>query len=589
MVVGLCGKVWSDTHPLVGVEGAIRLDFEESQIRIPMDILNIYYDGYPNTKANPAVDAGNYLGKDKNGNAFSSVDDHYQQLFQKAVRWSVADKGKIDVERVSLEDITSSDTRPPFNLKRTEFDVVIKVPSEISAQALEKRLNEGGTLMKTIRENLEKHKCFDDTKDNVVVQYQAMQHNQGKLGVSESDVSPTIVTEMDVRGLNYKDLALDKVVKEAFANAVQSGIIAQGNGLQAKSVALDVSDGGTNAGLPFVHVVAKFPAPPGMSTDATMSKWPGGATGIGSAVQTNVRGIPNVDRVSQDASGVQHTIDVLVGTLHLGAVRQAWETLIRTEFEFRGVDHNTQSPHVAPSVVKAKLLEIVKAKVGKDNEVVAAYIPVNTEAAAKLATNLKIQVTVSAKAPSAAARSVSDWQLKLLPAGADVHQFLKSKHKASIPTPANFKVMVGVPDMSQQIDSVDFDVVVHGLDYENIDPSRKPGFLSDLAEAVQDALTSFNGHDPSVLTVAMKEDIEVTLSSSAEYSNAINVRVHIPAPATPALQYTLLTNVESNLDVAIQAKLEEKVKAMPGVKYISSWTNNAIQVSVPSHIKNPQV
>jgi len=583
LVVGSCAAIlllavpggqamWNRARaPAAGVNSKIGLDLEESKVRIPIDVLGINYFGLSKVAGNPngaplAVCPG------------ANVADHERTLFTKAITCAVAKKGKISQKNIKIEesDIVSSAADAATHVPaRTELSVVVTVPSEISADALMHLLSDDGDLMQDVKDTLKLHESFDPATDQVFVQWRAMEQSATKEGVFETQITPLIVVEMDVRGLDYVTLARDASLKNSFVEAVRDGI-AHGSSLNSKSIELDISNGGTNGAVPFVHLTAKFGVPSGMKADATMSEWPNGGLGIGSNVQANIRKINDVDVVSTDSHGGQHEISVSTGVLRLGAVRETYETKVRAEFEVSGLHHNLQPDAVRPDAVKNKIVEMVKKQVGEDKEVEAKYLDGN-EAAVKLLSTIRVQVEVSALGEDASEKA-SVWQAKLLPAGAAVQSHFETKNSLAL-VKKDYKVMVGVPTVKQQAETVDVDFVIHGVDYSHISDARKGGFLSDLGKEIRESMVTFELAPPLELT-STKDDIETTVSSSQAYSNAVNIRIHIPAPVDQHDVQVLISHLDSNI-ADVKSKIQERVRAMNGIKYVSSWTTDAIEVTMP--------
>merc|ERR1712241_148425 len=176
------------------------------------------------------------------------------------------------------------------DVARSEFDVRIWVPVELPARALQDRLLEQGELLKKIKEQLLQIQNFPET--NIVVQSAPMKASKRSGAVVDDDHQPLIILDMDIRGIYYNKLSASPQIKTKFVEAVQGGIVAHTTDLDSKSIGLDVSDAGTNAGLPFVHVTAKIPVPSGLSADATMSKWPNtGSPQIGVEIQNRLKAL----------------------------------------------------------------------------------------------------------------------------------------------------------------------------------------------------------------------------------------------------------------------------------------------------------
>merc|ERR1711997_422823 len=389
--------------------------------------------------------------------------------------------------------------------------------------------------------------------------------------------------DMDIKGIYYDKLSAAPELRQKFAEAVQAGIAT--HGLDAKSVGLDVSKGGSNAEIPFVHVTAKIPVPSGLSADATMSKWPdGGGEQIGQEVQKNLRAIGSCfEQVTRDAGNGPHPILVFPGTLHLGAVRQTFATHVRVGVDVKHLRH-TGADKVGEDVIRAQLIHNLKkmAQVEEDDiKLVTGYpiIPVGS------VDEIKYKFIITAHGPTAAAMKASDWEAKLLPAGRLVQHYFEQTAKSSITDEDEYMVLVGIGDVGNDVDTVDLDLVVHGVDYYAIMDDRKKSFLTKFATAVREGLKT--GTSPNTHIVPVVDDIHVTVSPH-KTSGALNVRAQIPAPETDADRLALMSALEDSVfeepPNTLQKKVEDKVKAIPGIEFLSTWTAHAIHVSVPGKI-----
>merc|ERR1712176_1113141 len=110
----------------------------------------------------------------------------------------------------------------------------------------------------------------------------------------------------------------------------------------------------------------------------------------------------------------------------------------------------------------------------------------------------------------------------------------------------------------------------------------KASFLRDLGAAMRTAITGYTGAPADGYFATVKDDIEVTVSPSQRYTNAVNVRINIPARENHLA--TDLSNLETNLEGNVRAKILEEVKKIDGLKYVSTWTQGAISVSIPSQV-----
>merc|ERR1712241_1637233 len=388
------------------------------------------------------------------------------------------------------------------------------VPVELPARALQDRLLEQGELLKKIKEQLLQIQNFPET--NIVVQSAPMKASKRSVAVIDDDHEPLIILDMDIRGIYYNKLSASPEIKAKFVETVQGGIVAHTTGLDSKSIGLDVSDAGTNAGLPFVHVTAKIPVPSGLSADATMSKWPKGSPQIGVEIQQKLTALGGCfEQVTRDAGKV-NDIDVFPSALHLGAVRTTYAVHLKVNVDVVELTHdpNTQANDPSEAVIRKKVTEALKAMAQVEtNDVSIKKTKDETEL-------IKYVAEIRARGAFATSRKIADWEQKLLPVGRELQKYFKTRYPNSIVDDQDddqYVVMVGIGDVINDIDTVDLDLVVHGVDYKSLSAERKKAFLSPFVNAVRAGLLEgtkdSNGVEyPWIKTQNDENKIHVTVS-----------------------------------------------------------------------------
>merc|ERR1712117_921128 len=339
----------------------------------------------------------------------------------------------------------------------------------------------------------------------------------------------------DIKGISYAVLKLDAVLKPSFAQAIQQGIVPEGLALDSSHIGLDISDGHANtAQEPFIHVVARIPVPADVSADEFMRRWPGGRSGCSSRVQTNIKALS-------------------------------------------GIGPLTTNP-TADIINKVRNTLASRAGLSRDDVQVKEHFSAQN--------TLRLKAELTAHGVSASQAKLSEWSDKLLPAARDLDDFYRLQHPTSIDNLANFAVVVGPPKVSNAVDSVELDLIVHGMDYQDMKLETKNSFLSDLANAVRDSVAwpasaalGIALPAPAHLTT-VKDDIEVFVSGGP---STINVRARIPGPWTAVVLQDVLEKLEANKDSAVKATLLQHLQKSK-FQYVSTWTPQAITVSMPGHI-----
>jgi len=528
-----------------------------------MDVLGIYYDG---------LDAAN------------------QKIFTDSVEEAIATKGKLNnaltPKYVTVRPETIKSSNADVTKKtptRTEFQVRILVPTELTARALQDRLLEKGDLLKKIKEKLLDNNIKPET--NIVVHSAPMVDSKREFAVVDDDHEPLIILDTDIRGIYYNKLSASPDIKAKFVEAVQGGIVANTHGLDGKSIGLDVSDAGHNAGLPFVHVTAKIPVPTGLSADATMSKWPKGSPQIGVEIQKRLKELGGCfEQVTRDAGKGPHEIEVFPSALHLGAVRTTYAIHLKVDVDVRQLHHDGTGDHPTKAIIQKKVTDALK----KMAQVSENDITVKEETAQTdkpVTPYLRYKAEIRAHGTFATTATIADWEQKALPVGRELQKYFKQNYLSSIADDDDYVIMVGIQEVTNDIDTVDLDLVVHGIDYKDLSVERKKAFLSLFVKALRDGLVTGTGGDAYI--TAEKDKTRVTVSPR-DTDNALNVRFQIPAPDTPLKVHNLVTLLERNVLVGekpnLQTHIKSEIEKMAGIQFLSTWTPHAIHVSVPGKV-----
>jgi len=539
------------------------IDLSEEKIDVHMDVLGIYYDGLA-----PA---------DK-------------KIFTDSVEEAIATKGVLDntltpkAVTVRPETIKSTDadlaTKTPT---RTEFQVRILVPTELTARALQDRLLEKGDLLKKIKEELLDNNIKPET--NIVVHSAPMVDSKREFAVVDDDHEPLIILDTDIRGIYYNKLSASPDLKAKFVEAVQGGIVANTQGLDGKSIGLDVSDAGQNAGLPFVHVTAKIPVPAGLSADATMSKWPKGSPQIGIEIQKRLKDLGGCfEQVTRDAGKGPHEIDVFPSALHLGAVRTTYAIHLKVDVDVRQLNHDGVGDHPTRDIISKRIKDSLK-KMAQVSSNDISITEVTGERDKPVNPYLRFKAEIRAHGTFATTATIADWEQKALPVGRELQKYFKQNYLSSIAVDDDYVIMVGIQEVVNDIDTVDVDLVVHGIDYKDLSVERKKAFLNLFVKALRDGLVAGTGGDAYI--TGKRDETRVTVSPR-DSDNALNVRFQIPAPDTPTEVHNLVTLLERNVLVGdkpnLQTHIKSEIEKMAGIQFLSTWTPHAIHVSVPGKV-----
>merc|ERR1719471_165612 len=147
--------------------------------------------------------------------------------------------------------------------------------------------------------------------------------------------------------------------------------------------------------------------------------------------------------------------------------------------------------------------------------------------------------------------------------------------------------MVSINEVSNSVDTVDLDLVVHGVEYSDLSADRQRAFLSLFADAVRAGLTTT---DPGNLVKPVTDRIEVVVSDPG-VKGPVNVRAKIPAPEATALvsaavgAQNLLKQLETQLkNRHIQRDVKAALLTVEGLRVVTTWTQEAIHVSEPGEM-----
>jgi len=558
-----------------GVEPiGLAIDLSEEKIDVHMDVLGVVYE---------------------------SLTDTLKDEFRQKIEEAIADKGVIKYREdedtlvdpkpveVRVDTITSSaPVEGTDDPGRSEFDVRILVPVELTARALQDRLLENGDLLKKIKEQLLTIETLPET--NIVVQSAPMRASKRSVAVIDDDHQPLIILDMDIRGIYYNKLSASPEIKAKFVEAVQGGIVAHTTGLDAKSIGLDVSDAGENAGLPFVHVTAKIPVPSGLSADATMSKWPKGSPQIGVEIQQRLTALGGCfEQVTRDAGKV-NDIDVFPSALHLGAVRTTYAVHLKVNVDVVKLKHEEGTADPTEAVIQKKVQDALKEMAQVEKNDVSIKLTKDEDDL------LKYVAEIRARGEFAPSVKIADWEEKLLPVGRELQKYFETRYPGSIVVDEadddHYVVMVGIGDVTNEIDTVDLDLVVHGVEYESLSAEKKKAFLTPFVKAVRDGLVEGTKNSDGTPNTWINEQnnenkIHVTVSPR-DSDNALNVRIQIPARDKVEDTHKLATDIERNVIVddkpALQTAVKANIEKMPGIEFLSTWTPHAIHVSVPGKV-----
>jgi len=197
---------------------------------------------------------------------------------------------------------------------------------------------------------------------------------------------------------------------------------------------------------------------------------------------------------------------------------------------------------------------------------------------------LRLQVVISAHGHKAAEDKVSTWEAKLMPAARAVQKFYRDTHPEATQH-SNYRVMVGISEVKNKIEFVAMDLVIHGIDVSGVSQDRRQVFFSSLADSVRKGIGEHETSSLSKGTPANYEKMRVAFDEGAT-EDTVNVRIQIPVTeVVPALDAQGVATLMGNLEKKeVRTGLEEEVRKADGVKFISTWTTDAIKVSVPGHI-----
>jgi len=252
--------------------------------------------------------------------------------------------------------------------------------------------------------------------------------------------------------------------------------------------------------------------------------------------------------------------------------------------------HDGTSPNnVNADDIIHKVQELIAKQAGLDME--AVKVQPQQGAAADVATAKKsnnplhLKTDVYVHDESSSGLTVAEWQQKLLPAGYQAQQYFKQAFPAAT-TSADYRFLVGINEVSNSVETIDLDLVVHGIEYSDLSAQRQRAFLSAFAAAVRAGLVKSPdaaGHLASVV-----DKVEVVVSDPG-VKGAVNVRAKIPAPKpTTAVKHpeaVLLQFLDGQLNKKqIQTDVQAELQGVSGMSFVTTWTPEAIHVSQPGQM-----
>jgi len=321
-----------------------------------------------------------------------------------------------------------------------------------------------------------------------------------------------------------------------------------------------------------------------------MSEWNGGHGQVGESVSSKVKAIATITQASRNSAGSAFEIAVATGPLHLGALRQTFASKIHMEVAVWDILHDgTSANNVDADDIINKVQALIAKQAGLDKEDVKVE-PQKGEAAdiatAKKSNNpLHLKTDVYVHDESASGLTVAEWQQKLLPAGYQAQQYFKQAYPAATAS-ADYRFLVGINEVSNSVETIDLDLVVHGIEYSDLSAQRQRAFLSAFAAAVRTGLV--NSHDAAGHLASVADQIEVVVSDPG-VKGAVNVRAKIPAPKpTAAVKHpeaVLLQFLDGQLNKKqIQTDVKTELQGVSGLSFVTTWTPEAIHVSQPGQI-----
>jgi len=343
---------------------------------------------------------------------------------------------------------------------------------------------------------------------------------------------------------------------------------------------LDISDGDkNNLASPFVHVEAKIPVPSSLKVDASMSEWPNGSAGLAAAVQAKLRAMTGIEQVTTKA-GVSHVVEVSAGDLEVGPVREMYATKVSLQVSMHPLKTAKAGDAAFQALLAAELQKLAASKAGVAKEDVT-FTCKDVPAGGK---NVDCTGDFRAKGTSVANTKVSEWETKMMPMSREFQQSVLTKHKADIDgDTTKFIVLVGIGSVANVPDSIDMDLVIHGIEYSEIPTNRKRLFLKDLSGKIQ---TAVQAKAANAKITAVQALIRTVFTATSD--TTLNVRVQVPV--TDPAQFPTAADVTGVATVLEQKKadiLEEVQRVLQlwdQADFVASWTNKAIVVQAPGAV-----
>jgi len=320
-----------------------------------------------------------------------------------------------------------------------------------------------------------------------------------------------------------------------------------------------------------------------------LSKWPGGRDAVIDSVQSKLRAISSMALVSRDSTGVQHQIVVGASPLRLGAVRPTYGTQVTSRIHVYGVPHDFPlfPKDADPAEIATAVEEAIVSKCGVDD----ADATVTVEAPQNLALDpLQLNVKLTVRGGSSIDAIESDWLIKLAKAKSEMSRLVKLVNNAK--PNSKFDVATDIPVATKTVNTITMDFTVHGVDYTDLKLGKKAAFLNAFAEGVRQGFNydqpGFPGKKYGDIQNVL-DDIQVVVSSN-EPVGSVRVRVEIPAPPIPpgsakpgTAQLALMSRLEKDSDTLLKTHLQDELRKVDGINYLSTWTQGNIHVTMPGH------
>jgi len=525
------------------------------------------------------------------GSNYNLLSDAQKLLFKNTVQTAIGDHAKVNSLKVTVDPALIKYTAEVAGktVARTEVVADIVVPPQVDASALTKRLQDRDpTTKKTLNQVIVTAVAAAAlpgftaaAMESLGGSFSTTSEKETLFAEGDADSPNLIRVKVDIKGVYYSLVTTSADTKAKFAQAVQSGIAqSSSQSVDAGSIALDISDGDkNNLASPFVHVEAKIPVPSSLKVDASMSEWPNGSAGLAAAVQAKLRAMTGIEQVTTKA-GVSHVVEVSAGDLEVGPVREMYATKVSLQVSMHPLKTAKAGDAAFQALLAAELQKLAASKAGVAKEDVT-FTCKDVPAGGK---NVDCTGDFRAKGTSVANTKVSEWETKMMPMSREFQQSVLTKHKADIDgDTTKFIVLVGIGSVANVPDSIDMDLVIHGIEYSEIPTNRKRLFLKDLSGKIQ---TAVQAKAANAKITAVQALIRTVFTATSD--TTLNVRVQVPV--TDPAQFPTAADVTGVATVLEQKKadiLEEVQRVLQlwdQADFVASWTNKAIVVQAPGAV-----